>query len=159
MRNIIPGSALAAILAFGALSQPAWADAKDDMIAADKAFSALSVAKGAHAAFLAYMADDVRLYDAENPPIIGKAAVAAYYTAHPEAPGSRLEWTPIEADASPDGVLGHTRGTWIYTVQKKDGAQARATGYYVTVWQRQADGQYKFTLDIGGADKQPAKSE
>ena len=65
----------------------------------------------------------------------------------------------MEADASPDGVLGHTRGTWIFTVKKKDGSEAKVTGYYVTVWRRQADGHYKFTLDIGGADPAPAKAD
>jgi hypothetical protein len=40
---------------------------KDEIPAADKAFSAMSMAKGAHAAFLAYMTDDVRLFDGDHP--------------------------------------------------------------------------------------------
>lgn len=144
--------ACAFIAAVSSANPAALAGPADDMMAADRAFSALSVLKGAHAAFLAFMADDVRLYDGDHPPIIGKAAAAAYYAKHPDPPGSRLEWTPIEADASPDGVLGHTRGTWLFTAKTADGHEARATGYYVTVWRRQADGRYRFTLDIGGAD-------
>ena len=35
---------------------------KDEIIATDKAFSALSVARGSNAAFLAYMADDARVF-------------------------------------------------------------------------------------------------
>lgn len=150
MRQFLIGAALATGLICGSFT--AEAAPADEMMAADRAFSALSVEKGAHAAFLAYMADDVRLYDGDHPPIIGKAAAAEYYAKHPSAPGSHLEWTPIEAEASPDGVLGHTRGTWIYTVKKKDGTEAKATGYYLTVWRRQSDGHYKFTLDIGGSD-------
>jgi ketosteroid isomerase-like protein len=138
---------------------PALAGAADDMMAADKAFSDMSVAKGPHASFLAYMADDVRLYDGATPPIIGKAAVADYYAKNPDSPDDRLEWTPLEADASPDGVLGYTRGTWIYTGKNADGSAAKATGYYVTEWKRQSDGQYKFVLDIGGADKKPTKAQ
>ena len=65
---------------------------------------------------------------------------------------STLQWTPLEAEASPDGVLGFTRGTWIFTGTKKDGSQQKVTGYYVTEWRRQTDGKYKFVLDIGGAD-------
>jgi ketosteroid isomerase-like protein len=131
----------------------AWAGPKDDILAADKAFSDMSVSKGPHAAFLAYMADDVRLYDGDHPPIIGKAKVAEYYAANPDGPDDRLEWTPLEADASPDGILGWTRGTWTYTGKNPDGGDQKVTGYYVTEWRRQADGQYKFTLDIGGVDK------
>jgi len=89
--------------------------------------------------------------------IIGKAAAAAWYAdVEKKNPGgekaSTLQWTPLEADASPDGVLGYTRGTWIYSGTKKDGSAQRVTGYYVTEWKRQSDGKYKFVLDIGGAD-------
>lgn len=130
---------------------------KDELMATDKAFSDLSVAQGAHAAFLAYMADDVRLYDGERPPILGKAAAAAYYAkveqADPNYKNEQLEWTPVEAEASPDGMLGWTRGTWVFTAKTPDGGVFKLTGYYATEWRRQADGHYKFELDIGGADK------
>jgi ketosteroid isomerase-like protein len=146
---------LAMVLALTASAQAA---PKDDMLAADKAFSAMSIAKGAHAAFLSYMTDDVRLFDGDHPPIVGKAAVAAHYAAQEKADPEgtkkqRLEWTPVEADASPDGVLGWTRGTWIFTAPKPDGSQFKLTGYYVTEWRRQPDGTYKFCLDIGGTDR------
>ena len=138
-------------------SGAALAGPKEEMMAADRAFSPLSVKSGAHAAFLAFMADDVRLFDGDHPPILGKDAAAAYYAdVEKKNPGgeksSTLEWTPAEADASPDGVLGFTRGTWIYTGTKKDGSKLKVGGYYVTEWKRQADGKYKFVLDIGGAD-------
>ena len=48
-------------------------------------------------------------------------------------------------------MLGYTRGTWIYN--SKPGGDAKLTGYYVTEWRRQSDGQYKFILDIGGVDR------
>lgn len=151
MRGTLSAGAAAALLVLGMAAAPARAGPAEEMMAADRAFSAMSVEKGAHAAFLAYMADDVRLFEGEDPPIVGKAAVEAYYANRPAAPGTRLEWTPIEADASPDGALGVTRGTWVYTAKKKDGSTAKATGYYVTIWKRQPDGHYKFSLDIGGA--------
>lgn len=140
------------------LAVPACAAPKDEILAADKAFSAMSVEKGAHAAFLAYMTDDVRLFQGERRPIIGKAAVAAFFAAEEKSVANykkeKLEWTPLEAEASPDGMLGWTRGTWIFTTPKPDGAIVKVSGYYVTEWRRQADGSYKFCLDIGGADKQ-----
>jgi len=88
---------------------------KEEMMAADRAFSEMSLKSGAHAAFLAFMSDDVRLFDGDHPPILGKAAAAAYYAdvekKNPNGEkSSTLQWTPLEADASPDGVLGFTRG-------------------------------------------------
>lgn len=144
---------IAGLLGFAGL---AYAAPADDMMAADRAFSALSIEKGAHVAFLAFMTDDVRLYDGDHPPLIGKAAVAAHYAAQERAdPGykdQRLTWSPSEAEASPDGVLGWTRGTWVFTRPGPDGKPIRRTGYYVTEWRRGSDGTYKFCLDIGGAD-------
>jgi len=139
------------------VSSSAGAGPKEEMMAADRAFSDMSLKSGAHAAFLAYMSDDVRLFDGDHPPILGKAAAAAYYAdVEKKDPGgektSTLQWTPVEAEASPDGALGFTRGTWTYTGTKKDGSKQTVTGYYVTEWKRQSDGKYKFVLDIGGAD-------
>jgi ketosteroid isomerase-like protein len=149
----------AALLAGALLAAPAWAGAREDILAADKAFSEMSVAKGAHAAFLAYMTDDARLFDGDHPPILGKTAAAAYYAreekSDPTYAASRLEWTPVDAGVSPDGGLGWTRGTWTWSAKNADGTAAKVTGYYVTGWRRQADGRYKFELDIGGADKKP----
>lgn len=151
-------AALSAALLMPGFSGPALAGAKDDMLATDRAFSAMSAAKGQQAAFLAYMADDVQLYTGPKPPLLGKAAVAAFYAKNPSGPGEKLIWSPSGAEASPDGILGYTRGTWRYSATAKNGKPVTATGYYVTAWKRQADGTYKFVLDIGGSDK-PAKAE
>ena len=150
---------LVATVIFSASLGAALAGPKEEMMATDRAFSDLSVKEGAHAAFLAYMADDVRLFDGEHPPIVGKAAAAAYYAdvekKNPQGQAnSTLAWTPLEAEASGDGTLGWTRGTWIFSAKNADGSPRRATGYYVTEWRLGADGKYKFVLDIGGADDQ-----
>ena len=139
------------------LAVPALAAPTDELLATDKAFSALSAQKGNHAAFLAYMTDDARLYQGDRPPLLGKAAAAAFFAAEEKADPSyreqKLVWSPEEAEASPDGVLGFTRGHWSFTAAKPGGASFTLTGYYVTEWRRGADGNYKFCLDIGGADK------
>jgi ketosteroid isomerase-like protein len=149
--------ALASLVAAALFLFPAGAAPKDDLLAADKAFCDMSIAKGSHAAFLAYMTDDVRLYDGTHPPLLGKKAVEAYYAgvekSDPTYSNGRLEWTPLEAEASPDGMLGWTRGTWIWTLKKPDGTSANATGYYVTGWRKQPDGSWKFDFDIGGTDR------
>ena len=132
MRNLLIVAGLLSSFSSVALAGP-----KEEMIAADRAFSQMSVKEGAHAAFLAFMADDVRLFDGDHPPILGKAAAAAYYAdVEKKNPGtektSSLEWTPIEAEASDDGSLGWTRGTWIFSGKKPDGKVRKVTGYYVT---------------------------
>ena len=150
---------LLATVIFAASLAATLAGPKEEMLAADRGFSDLSVKEGAHAAFLAYMADDVRLFGGEHPPIVGKAAAAAYYAdvekKNPQGQAnSSLAWTPVEAEASDDGTLGWTRGTWVLSAKNADGSPRRVTGYYVTEWRLGADGKYKFVLDIGGADGQ-----
>lgn len=152
MRKLLVVAAVVCSFASSTLAGP-----KEEMIAADRAFSEMSVKQGAHAAFLAFMADDVRLFDGDHPPILGKAAAAAYYAdVEKKNPGaeknSSLEWTPSEAEASEDGSLGWTRGTWTFSGKKPDGKVTKVTGYYVTEWRRGTDGKYKFVLDIGGAN-------
>lgn len=140
-----------------AVTVSAQAAPKDDILAADKAFAAMSISQGEHKAFLAYMTDDVHLFQGAHPPLIGKAPVEAFFAAEekadPDGKYERLEWTPLEAEASPDGMLGYTRGTWIFSLNKPDSPVKKLSGYYVTEWRRQPDGTYKFCLDIGGADK------
>jgi ketosteroid isomerase-like protein len=152
MHSVLVVAVLFSLTAGGALAGP-----KEEMMATDRAFSDMSVKDGAHAAFLAFMADDVRLFDGDHPPILGKAAAAAYYAGiekkNPSGEkSSSLSWTPVEAESALDGSLGWTRGTWTFTGKKPDATPLRVTGYYVTEWRRGADGKYKFVLDIGGTD-------
>jgi hypothetical protein len=69
MKTILAGLATATLLA-----SPTAVDAKSDLLAADQAFSALSVAKGSNAA---YLADDGHVFGTGNQaPIFGKAEAA-----------------------------------------------------------------------------------
>ncbi|GAA0551717.1 ketosteroid isomerase-like protein [Rhizomicrobium palustre] len=151
-----PAQIFAALATLAAATMGAYAAPKDELIATDKAFSEMSAEKGMHAAFLAYMTDDARLFQGPTPPLSGKAAIAAAFAEEEKSPhykAQKLTWTPLEAEASSDGTLGWTRGTWVYTVPGEKDAPIKVTGYYVTEWRRQTDGSYKFCLDIGGADK------
>lgn len=129
----------------------AFAGPKDDIIAADKAFSALSAAKGSNAAFLAYLADDGRLYGTgSEAPIIGKQEAVKRFAAggNGDPKTNVLSWVADHAEVSADGTLGYSDGHWTFTAPK-----ARATGHYVTVW-RKVGGAWKVVADIGTTDPQ-----
>lgn len=150
---------LSAVLA-AACSTPAVAGAKNDIIAADKAFSGMSVAQGSNAAFLAYMADDARVFGTGNePPIYGKAAaVKRFQTSGNGDPKLNvLSWVPDNADVSGDGTLGYSDGHWLFEgAPDAKGNRLHLTGHYVTVWRKIGSG-WKFIADIGTTDPQPAK--
>lgn len=148
------------IAALTLLPVTAMAGAKEDLIAADKAFAAMSVDKGQAAAFLAYMNDDARLFGAGGEPVIGrKAAEAKYNSDEFKNSGSAkgtLDWKPAEAFASTDGTLGWTNGHWTFTSAPDDkGARKTSTGHYVSIWRRDKSGAWKVEADIGTVDPEP----
>ena len=143
------------------IASTAWAGPKDELIAADKAFSALSVAKGSNAAFLAYMADDGRIFGTgSQPPIYGKAAAIARFktSGNGDPKVNVLSWEPDMAQVSMDGLLGWTDGHWIFeSGPDSAGRRQHITGHYLTVWRKDAKGAWKFTADMGTTDPQPQK--
>lgn len=127
---------------------------EDALIAADTAFSAMAQSKGVAAAFEAFAAPDARMFDGDDTIVSGPAQVRALMEAQYGAGGS-LSWTPVEAVSSGDGTVGFTHGRWTYVSPKVDGNSHTLNGNYVTIWGRQPDGAYKFTLDIGQPDQTP----
>jgi len=59
------------------------------------------------------------------------------------------------AFASADGDLGYTLGTWQSTHYNAKGQGQVATGKYVTIWRKQADGSWKVVFDGGNPDTKP----
>lgn len=142
---------VAAFLAFGLGA--AQASPQDDLMAADRAFSKLSVVKGRNYAFLAYVANNGRLFGTgDEPPMFGRAQ-AFRRLAHGRGRGV-LSWTPEVAGVSEDGKLGWTDGHWLYTVKE---SKTRATGHYLTVWVKDRRGAWKVQADMGTSDPAPKK--
>ncbi len=136
MKTLILAAALAAF------ALPAFA-ADNDVMAADRAFSALSVEKGVPYAFWFYSSATTRQYGAHSGPRIGRDA-AAPKPVHDTI--NVLSWAPVAGAVSADGKMGWTDGVW-----KQTSAKGTATGHYVTVWVKQ-DGAWKMQVDIGNTD-------
>lgn len=119
--------------------------AENDVMAADRAFSKLSVEKGVPYAFWFYSSKTARLYGDSGPPEIGRAAKAP----PPEKGEASLSWSPTTGAISDDGKMGWTDGTW-----KLSGPRGELTGHYITVWVKE-DGQWRVQADMGTADPPP----
>ena len=142
------------------VSTPGYAGAKDDIAATDKAFSELSTAKGSNEAFLAYMADDARIFGTGNEaPIFGKAQAIARFKANSNGDPKRnvLSWVPDHTEVSGDGTLGYSDGHWLFEgAPDAKGNRPHLTGHYVTVW-RKIGGNWKFIADMGTTDPKTEK--
>jgi ketosteroid isomerase-like protein len=114
------------------------------LIQTERDFSRTSELKGIKDSFLAYLADDGIIF--RPGPVLGKKWISD----RPPSP-ARLTWRPIYADISRAGDLGYTTGPYEF----RDGPST-GFGNYFTVWKKQADGSYRFVLDFGAANPQPA---
>jgi ketosteroid isomerase-like protein len=112
---------------------------------AAEAHLAAALAGDARSALPRFLAPDGRLMRVGPQPAVGPAAWAPILAAGPE----KLETAPLGGDSSAAGDLAYTYGTarWL-----KDGA--RATGHYVRIWQRRADG-WRLIVDSLIVDRPP----
>ncbi len=126
------------------------ATTEQEMMAADRAFAARALEIGAGPAFVEFAAEDVTIFPAGAAPQTGKAAVEAWTSAWPE--DMIVEWEPEAAHAGKGGDFGYTWGYATYTTQGQEGA---SYGKYITVWQRQDDGSWKWIADMGAGAPAP----
>jgi ketosteroid isomerase-like protein len=111
----------------------------------------MSLEQGTRPAFMAFIADDGILFRPRA--VKGKQ----WMTEHPLPPSEKrplLSWYPAVADIALAGDLGYTTGPWEYKADLHDAAPV-AWGNFLTVWKKQADGSWKFAIDLGISNPQP----
>jgi ketosteroid isomerase-like protein len=115
------------------------------LLKTDREFSEMSVKEGMFRAFLRYMAEDGVILRDNSLPSKGLKALKERFASRSDT-SFVLRWEPLFEKISESGDLGYTYG--IHTMLEK--ATGRVSGgTYVTVWQKQPDGSWKFVLDTG----------
>jgi len=120
------------------------ATARDSLIAAERAFAAMSVADGVRAAFIANFADDGMLF-APRPLIARQHFASRPAPPHPRA--IRLEWEPAIAAVAASADVGFTTGP--YRLTDTTGARPPQHGVFFSIWRRDAAGRWEVALDAG----------
>src|SRR4029453_12433773 len=123
----------------------------------DLDFSHLSKEKGMKEAFLAYAAQDGVLLRPYNRPIEGFSAIKKFLDE-----GNTdflLSWAPLYSAVSLSGELGYTYGLFELTFKDDKGILNTRNGTYVSIWKKDSEGKWKFSLDTGnpGLDAQDRK--
>jgi ketosteroid isomerase-like protein len=118
--------------------------ALDAMVAADLAFSDSSAAVGMKKAFLDFVADDAVLLRPGYMPIV-EGDVIKFLTSQ-EDTSFVMTWTPKGGQLAKSNDLGYTYGVYEIKIKATD---SLINGTYVSIWQKQKDGQWKFVLDTG----------
>lgn len=118
------------------------------LVAAERAFAALSLEQGIKPSFLKYLAADGIVFrpTATN----GRKAVGAQ---RPSA--AILSWEPAFAEVSDAGDLGYTTGPWElhFPAERK---QPPSYGHFITVWKKPGGGAWRVAVDIGISHQKPA---
>jgi len=129
------------VVAMSALGQ----SALQEMVNTEQSFSKRAEEKTARDAFLAFIADDGLLF---RP---GAVNGKQWMQEHPVPPSDKntlLAWQPAFAGMSVSGDLGFTTGPWEFKADRSD-EKPSGFGDFVTVWKKQADGSWKFVVDLG----------
>jgi ketosteroid isomerase-like protein len=124
------------------------------LIQTDREFSAMSVKAGMFKAFLFYIAQDGVILRDNSFPSKGKESLKERFAGKSDT-SFILSWEPVYEKISECGDIGYTYGIHINT-DKATGEKTRGT--YITIWQKQSDGSWKFVLDTG-TQGLPDKSE
>lgn len=115
------------------------------LLETDRSFSEMSVNRGMFEAFLYYVADDGVILRNNSYPSKGKQNLIEYFSGKTDTTFI-LKWEPLFEKISGNGDLGYTYGIHTNT-NKLTGKETKGT--YVTIWQKQKDGKWKFVLDTG----------
>jgi uncharacterized protein (TIGR02246 family) len=105
---------------------------------------------------LAFWTEDARVVMAGEPTRDGKSAIREMITRSLATPGFHIAWTPERADVAASGDVGYTVGTNEITVPDQAGKPMVMAGRYITVWRRDASGQWKCAEDYS-TPSAPAK--
>jgi len=99
------------------------------------------------AAFADWFADDGVALGNGAKPLVGKVAIVRDATWTPQA--YQLTWTPTDAVMGPSGDVGYTWGHFEGKSKDANGNPVTTSGRYITIWRKQADGNWKVVLDAG----------
>lgn len=111
-----------------------------------------AVAKGGGKAFAEWFADDAVALNNGRSPVLGRTSIAR--DAQWKAADYQLTWIPEGAQMGPSNDMGFTWGHYEGRSKDKAGQPVLTSGRYITVWRKQANGQWKVALDAS-ADEPP----
>jgi ketosteroid isomerase-like protein len=129
------------------------ADAVRQVRQADSAFALAADLQGTGLAFAQYVAPQGVVFSGSEI-VIGTEAVRALFDEQQRA-GGTLNWRPVYADAAESGDLGFTVGEYVFTGRGTTGTVVQRFGKYLTVWKKQAGGEWRFVVDGGNTSPTP----
>lgn len=123
----------------------------EEAMAVDRAFSDYAQTHQMGEAFATYMDSVEGMMIGPGDVTIGEEAIRAGFEGWPD--DLKMSWEPDGGHGAASGDLAVTTGR--YTRTRND--EVVGTGRYVSVWKKNADGEWKGAIDLGAPDPQPAQ--
>ncbi|MGH7523307.1 MAG: YybH family protein [Gemmatimonadales bacterium] len=121
------------------------------LLATDRDWAKLSAVGKDVDSISSYWTDDARVVGTGQPVVSGKPAIREMVTGMMKIPGFHISWSPDSAVISRSGDLGYTFGTNEVTVPDSAGKLITASGRYLTVWRKGADGRWRCVEDFSNS--------
>jgi ketosteroid isomerase-like protein len=118
--------------------------ALDEMVETDRRFSESCAQLGMRKAFLEFVADDAVLLRPGYMPIVEGDVIK--FLSSQEDSSFVMTWRPTGWKLSKSNDLGYTYGEYEVRLKAND---STFNGTYLSIWQKQTDGKWKFVLDTG----------
>ena len=125
--------------------------ARDRLLERDAEWARLASEGGAVDEILSYWAYDAIVIPAGMPSVIGKEALRGYVEGSLAIPGFRISWSSSDAEVAGDGTLGFVLSSNEISMDSPDGHPVINRGRAVTVWRRDAHGEWRCAVDIWNA--------
>jgi ketosteroid isomerase-like protein len=113
------------------------------LVEAERAFSLMAKEKNTRDAFLAFLSDDAVTSVPGQGPRQGKQ-----YLEEQTPNESWLYWYPVYTDIAASGDFGFNTGPWEFR-QKRTDENPLAFGQFVSIWKKNAKGEWRVAIDIG----------
>lgn len=118
---------------------------KAEVMQAEAAFAKMASEEGLENAFVHFAAEEA-VINRNDKLYKGKTEIKAYFQNNQRYTDVKLDWKPDFVSVSASGDMAYTYGP--YTFEALDSLKKiEATGIFHTVWQRQADGTWKYVWD------------
>lgn len=121
-----------------------------DLVKTEYAFAETTKNSTVRDGFLKFIADDGILF--RPAPVNGKE-----FLENSEAQPGLLLWYPTDSFISSSGDLGVNTGPWEF--KKTADEEPVAHGQFLTVWEKQSDGTWKFLIDLGIGHHKPEETK
>ena len=127
-------------------------DLEAERVALMEADSAWSKSVDDIESFSSFFAEGAYFLPTDMPLAVGHDEIRATATSILSNPDLTLTWKATKAEVSKSADLGYTIGAYLLTETDAAGNQSRTVGKYVTVWRKQADGEWRVVADCFNPD-------